>query len=94
MGGDEFEIGLEGAGLPEAFQFAEEVRTSLRRSLEAWGEEHCPQFTVSIGIACYPEDGEAIADLARRADRAMYAAKAAGSDATHAWRQLPSRRAA
>jgi predicted signal transduction protein with EAL and GGDEF domain len=37
-------------------------------------------LTVSIGVAVYPNDGATVDDLLLRADRAMYAAKAAGRD--------------
>ncbi|WP_246686827.1 diguanylate cyclase [Mesorhizobium sp. B2-4-19] len=43
--------------------------------------------TVSIGVATF--DGSAdieIADLLRRADEALYGAKAAGRDRVHGWR--------
>jgi EAL domain-containing protein (putative c-di-GMP-specific phosphodiesterase class I) len=35
-------------------------------------------ISASIGIACFPEDGEDPTELLRHADQAMYAAKAAG----------------
>jgi GGDEF domain-containing protein len=38
------------------------------------------RLTVSIGVAVYPADGGTVDDLLLRADRAMYAAKAAGRD--------------
>jgi predicted signal transduction protein with EAL and GGDEF domain len=34
--------------------------------------------SVSIGVACYPEDGRTLDALAARADRALYLAKQAG----------------
>jgi diguanylate cyclase (GGDEF)-like protein len=34
--------------------------------------------SVSIGIACFPEDGRSLDALAARADRALYNAKKAG----------------
>ncbi len=90
LGGDEFEIALAGAGLAEASALAERVRSALRQALVRPGEVPVPPFTVSIGIACYPEDGESIRTLSRRADQAMYAAKANGGDRHDAWRHLQS----
>jgi diguanylate cyclase (GGDEF)-like protein len=34
--------------------------------------------SVSIGVACYPEDGRTLDMLAARADRALYQAKQQG----------------
>lgn len=94
LGGDEFEIALDGVGMEDAVRFAERLRASLRRSLTQEKAQRLPQFTVSTGIACYPEDGESNANLARRADEAMYAAKAGGADTVCAWRELGNRQVA
>jgi len=88
MGGDEFQIGVDDMGSREAFEFAKKIQGSLRRRLEQSDAELRPQFTVSIGIACYPEEGSTTLVLGRRADRAMYAAKASGADSYRAWHQL------
>jgi diguanylate cyclase (GGDEF)-like protein len=39
---------------------------------------HNVNSTVSIGLACYPEDGRTLDALAARADRALYQAKQEG----------------
>lgn len=88
MGGDEFEIGLEDMGLVEAQAFGEEIRAELHKALAASHPLQFPQFTVSIGVACFPQDGDTVVGLGRRADHAMYAAKAIGGDATRAWRHI------
>jgi len=93
LGGDEFEIALDGVGLKGALRFAERLRSALERSLKERSSS-LPPFTASIGVACCPEDGAANADLARRADEAMYAAKAGGGDTVCAWRELGTRQAA
>jgi diguanylate cyclase (GGDEF)-like protein/PAS domain S-box-containing protein len=92
LGGDEFEIGLDGARLEQALLHAERLQRALRRAQES-DDVNCPPFTVSIGIACYPEDGEDVITLGRHADEAMYAAKAAGGNRYRAWRHIRSRAA-
>ncbi|MCH7511140.1 MAG: PAS domain S-box protein, partial [Chloroflexi bacterium] len=94
LGGDEFEIGLEDAGLYQAVLCGEELRASLQHSLEASSAEGGPKFTISVGVACYPKDGATMAALGRCADQAMYAAKAAGGDASRAWSHRAPRQAA
>ncbi len=93
LGGDEFEIALDHVGIDGALRFGERLRAALKRALKE-SVTQLPPFTVSSGIACFPEDGQASSDLARRADEAMYAAKAGGADAVCAWRKLGNRRVA
>ena len=94
IGGDEFGIGMEDVDEDQAFSFARRVQTSLRHALASSDSELRPQFTVSIGIACYPDDGDNMSVLGRRADRAMYEAKVAGCNTSRAWRQIDSSQAA
>ena len=51
------------------------------RQLQFTGD-HAEPFsaTFSAGIATFPEDGELLDDLMRRADARLYAAKRAGRD--------------
>jgi len=93
LGGDEFEIGLDGASLEQALIIAERLRAALRRSLQT-DDSDLPEFRVSAGVACYPEDGATPAELGRRADEAMYAAKSSGGDRCRAWRHLSTQEAA
>ena len=73
-GGEEFVVALPGADEAHALQVAERIRQHLKeRSLTAVGV----QCTVSIGVAAL-QSHEDTAELLRRADEAMYAAKAAG----------------
>jgi diguanylate cyclase (GGDEF)-like protein len=46
------------------------------------GVELSAQVTVSIGVATWTGPGDSAADVLRRADTALYAAKAAGRDRT------------
>jgi diguanylate cyclase (GGDEF)-like protein/PAS domain S-box-containing protein len=93
LGGDEFEIALEGASEPEAVDLADKILRSLRESTAAFGEPELPCFTASAGIGCYPEDGRTLEALRRCADDAMYAAKAQGGDRYVSWRGLSERAA-
>ncbi len=74
-GGEEFVVGLVATGADEARLIAERIRANLQ--LRSNGMD--APLTVSIGAATHRE-GEALDDLLRRADAALYAAKHAGRD--------------
>ena len=86
LGGDEFAIlladldpgrGGGGTGLA-ADAMADRVRAALRAPAEIAGTEiYCP---ASVGISLYPEDAADPAELLKRADTALFQAKAAGRD--------------
>jgi diguanylate cyclase (GGDEF)-like protein len=70
-GGEEFAVLLPDCDLPNAMEIAERLRTAQ------------PEITCSLGVAAW--DGrEAVTELVARADRALYAAKAAGRDRSYA----------
>jgi len=78
-GGDEF-VAL----LPETSgEGAMEVAARIRDAIAAAGGRVVPGravVTVSIGIASFPQDGQALDALIGRADRALYTAKEGGRD--------------
>ena len=77
LGGDEFAIIISGIGArAEAVPVADRVRAALAAPLIIHGKEVFA--SASIGIALYPEDGNAPDDLFARADVAMYDAKRNG----------------
>lgn len=79
FGGDEFAAVLVDSGGPEAAgQIAKRIAESLSAPLSILGHE--VQIGVSIGIAFFPGDGETPDDLLRKADLALYEAKAAGKN--------------
>jgi diguanylate cyclase (GGDEF)-like protein len=90
FGGEEFVIAVPATDLADATVTADRLRSAVAASpLAAMcaGVLDDPaldpdtfQLTVSIGVAVYPSDGQTVDDLLQRADRAMYAAKAAGRD--------------
>lgn len=77
IGGDEFVVLLRNvAGEKEALAVAEKIRTSLEQPFVA--AAHTVRISCCVGIALYPVHGEDDLGLSRRADCAMYQAKADG----------------
>ncbi len=76
FGGEEFTVALPGADAAAARAYADRVRAALRD--EQVADEL--RLTVSAGVAVLGADGPALDDLLRRADEALYDAKAAGRD--------------
>jgi len=72
-GGDEFAILLDGVNEDGVRQVLSSLFESLRRPIHVNG--HDLDVGVSIGIAIFPRDGRNVAELKRKADQAMYAAK-------------------
>lgn len=74
-GSDEFAVLLVETGRDGALLYAERVR----REIEAAGFGHGRAMTVSLGVACLPEDvGPVPEDIVNAADWALYEAKRAG----------------
>lgn len=74
LGGDEFAILIDDHAPPE--EVALRILDRVTRPLMIGGRS--ASIGVSIGIACFPEDGRTAQDLMLRADLALYAAKAGG----------------
>ncbi|MBC7442175.1 MAG: EAL domain-containing protein [Ramlibacter sp.] len=77
VGGDEFAILLDHSGQQEAESVAAKLRTALAVPFTLEGI--ALQTSVSIGIALYPEQGDDLTALLRKADMAMYKAKSSNS---------------
>ena len=79
MGGDEFVAILEQVLDPELAQnMAEKVLASCRGDYELRGNR--VHVTMSVGLSLYPRDGQEADLLLKRADLAMYRAKATGKN--------------
>ncbi len=82
LGGDEFVVMLEdlGASGHEACErgaaIGEKILAALNEPFDIDGDQH--HTTPSIGVTCFGSADERAEDLLRRADAAMYRAKAAG----------------
>lgn len=72
-GGDEFIIVLPSLGSNEAKFVAERFKKKVN-------ETSNPKFTVSIGIATYPNDGQTVKDLISAADKGLYKSKSRGKN--------------
>jgi diguanylate cyclase (GGDEF)-like protein len=77
-GGEEFTIILPDMTAKVAADRAESIRRALEALRLPLEGEILGDFTVSIGVAAYPTDGEAADILLRRADMALYRAKRLG----------------
>jgi diguanylate cyclase (GGDEF)-like protein len=76
-GGDGFIVLLPETPGKGAMEVAERIRMRIAETpLEV--DQRRIVSSVSIGIACYPEDGRTLDSLAAHADRALYAAKQDG----------------
>ena len=77
LGGDEFIVVL--GGLVQAIDAGQVAETLLNRFKQAFQLDNRELLmTSSLGIAIYPDDGDTPAELLRKADTAMYYAKAQG----------------
>lgn len=82
IGGDEFALVLGAVGdAAQALAVADKIRHAVARPCTHDGRPL--RVSASIGVAVFPDHGATERVLLRRADAAMYAAKAAGRDRVH-----------
>lgn len=86
LGGDEFAVLLKNTSLPEAKKAAEQFRTTVAETKVIIGEQEIG-LTISIGAAAKSEndDSSSIEDILRKADDALYEAKAKGRNCVVIW---------
>jgi diguanylate cyclase (GGDEF)-like protein/PAS domain S-box-containing protein len=70
LGGDEFVVVVFRANRAAADDTSNRIRHHLQKPVEFHG--NLLQVGASIGIACFPKDGQTLRDLLRRADQEMY----------------------
>jgi diguanylate cyclase (GGDEF)-like protein len=76
-GGEEFILLLIETGVEQAMPITERLKQLVEvHPIRAYDE--LLTQTISMGIAGFPEDGQTLADLIERSDKALYAAKRAG----------------
>lgn len=77
VGGDEFIVLLRNVDQAETIAFGERLlRETSAHPFKVGSKE--AQFTLSIGVSCYPQDGQALCDLRRQANVAENTAKKEG----------------
>ena len=80
-GGEEFAIVLEATDRNGAWQLAERIRTDVAQQVFK-SSKGTFQVTLSLGVACHPEDAQAKDAVIARADESLYAAKHGGRNRT------------
>lgn len=95
-GGEEFALVLSNTEMPEAARIAEDVRASIQALGICHEASRFEQrLTVSLGLGVvHPPEGTSIFNLVSLADKALYAAKAAGRNCVMTYTNSPASRAA
>lgn len=72
-GGDEFILVLPALDLKESRLVGERLRENVSTMSN-------PKFTISVGVATYPQDGKTVKDLISMADEGLYQSKKSGKN--------------
>ena len=87
LGGDEFVLAIEDLGTATVLPaLLDRMNEALSRPFDL-GEGRMARIGLSMGVAIAPDDGEEPDLLMRRADAALYAAKARKATRTENWRR-------
>ena len=79
FGGEEFSILLPETPPDQAFEIADRIRRAVAaRRYEVETSSEPIRATISMGIACFPRDGDDMNELVHQADLAVYRAKLQG----------------
>jgi diguanylate cyclase (GGDEF)-like protein len=76
-GGEEFIIMLPEIGPEQGVEAAERIRHKVAEEIFS-GDGESIKVTISVGVACYPKNGEDAESVIRNADAALYEAKELG----------------
>ncbi len=94
-GGEEFVVVLEDADAGDALVLADRLRESFKDEqfvhMETDGARPLTfRCSMSVGIACYPDDASAKAELIEKSDQALYLSKQRGRDRSTCWETVRS----
>lgn len=90
IGGEEFLVVLPEADRDAARARAEAIRAATGRLFVMDRGRPLGGATTSLGVAVYPEDGDTLEEVLRRADEALYRAKLAGRDRVEMAAEAPT----
>ncbi|MCW6036308.1 PAS domain-containing protein [Spirulina subsalsa FACHB-351] len=79
-GGEEFTLILPNVSLELAYERAELLRKRIKKLPLNYQGKNLGQLSFSAGLATFPEQGDTVQSLIRRADEALYDAKRQGRD--------------
>jgi diguanylate cyclase (GGDEF)-like protein len=85
-GGEEFAVILPNTSKPGAIKLAERLRHAAEESAPQKNEDSCPVpgYTISLGVATFPDDATSIEELLLMADNAELIAKRLGKNRVYA----------
>jgi len=87
VGGEEFAVLLPSCSLDGALAVAERLRTLVMRQSVAFDDARI-EYTISAGVAACDGESLSLETLMKRADQALYAAKAGGRNRVEHWSPL------
>lgn len=79
-GGEEFVVIMPESETEQAVHLAERLRIQIEGFMRSYGASAETWFTISVGIAGFPDHGTDVDALLRKADIALYNAKKAGKN--------------
>jgi len=79
-GGEEFLVILPGSYYSDTSAFAEKLRKQVKEMTIVYGGKKVDSFTISLGVAAYPDQATTFEELIKLADDALYRAKEDGRD--------------
>ena len=90
FGGEEFAILLPETGYDQALAIAERIRRAVAgRLFDFEDASEAVRVTISMGVACFPQDGRSPNELVHHADLAVYRAKLQGRNRVQGARAEP-----
>jgi len=90
-GGEEFCVVLEDTDAKGAQVLADRVREAFKQEVFVHRDGSRPvtfRCSISVGVACWPDDATAQAELIDKADQALYQSKEGGRDRVTRWDSL------